>query len=326
MGVFMLDWTPFVDLVKRHQRFLVTTHIRPDPDGLGSQLGLAEALRKLGKEVRLVIASTWPPRYNFLDPEPKRIKRFAADDLRDVEVAIVVDTGTMNQLGDFGPFLKSFTGKKVVIDHHPTQDELGAVRFVDTSAEASGRLVYEAIGALGVTVTSAMANVLFAAVATDTGWFRHANTSAKTFALAGNLQQAGANPTELYNLIYEKSTLPRKKLMGLVLERLQVIAAGRGVVHSEIRRTDYAATGAIPQDTEDLVNLLRGIGELEVLFMEQPEGGIKASFRSDRADVGKVAESFGGGGHRLASGAILQGTLRSKKTRSGCGDRRPVIK
>ena len=69
----MLDWTPFVDLVKRHQRFLVTTHIRPDPDGLGSQLGLAEALRKLGKEVRLVIASNWPPRYNFLDPEPKRI-------------------------------------------------------------------------------------------------------------------------------------------------------------------------------------------------------------------------------------------------------------
>jgi phosphoesterase RecJ-like protein len=312
----MLDWSPFVKLVQSHQRFLVTTHIRPDPDGLGSQLGLAEALKQLGKEVQLVIASTWPPRYNFLDPEPKRIKRFIppGDDLRNVEVVIVVDTGTWNQLGDFGPFLKSLTAKKVVIDHHPTQDDLGAIRFVDTSSESSGRLIYEAIGALGVPVTPAMANFLFAAVATDTGWFRHANTSAETLALGAKLMKAGANPTELYNQIYEKSTLPRKKLMGLVLDRLQVAADGR-VVHSEILRTDYAATGAIPQDTEDLVNLLRGIGELEVLFMEQPEGGIKVSFRSDRADVGKVAEAFGGGGHRLASGAVLQGALEEAKKR-----------
>jgi phosphoesterase RecJ-like protein len=312
----MLDWTPFVDLVKRHQRFLVTTHIRPDPDGLGSQLGLAEALQHLGKEVRMVIASTWPPRYNFLDPEPKRIKRFTppGDDLRDVDVVIVVDTGTWNQLGEFGQFLKSSTAKKVVIDHHPTQDDLGAIRFVDTSSEASGRLVYEAICALKVPVTPVIADFLFAAVATDTGWFRHANTTAATFALAAKLQESGANPTDLYNVIYEKSTLPRKKLMGLVLDRLQVVADGR-VVHSEIRRTDYAATGAIPQDTEDLVNLLRGLAGLEVLFMEQPEGGIKVSFRSDRADVGKVAESFGGGGHRLASGAVLQGTLEDAKKR-----------
>ena len=185
----MLDWTPFVDLVKRHQRFLVTTHIRPDPDGLGSQLGLAEALQQLGKEVRLVIASTYPPRYNFLNPD-KRIKRFTppGDDLRNAEVVVVVDTGTWNQLGDFGPFLKSVTAKKIVIDHHPTQDELGAIRFVDVSAEASGRLVYEAINALGVPVTPAIANFLFAAVATDTGWFRHANTTAETFVLAGKLQ------------------------------------------------------------------------------------------------------------------------------------------
>jgi phosphoesterase RecJ-like protein len=311
----MLDWTPFVDLVKRHRRFLVTTHVRPDPDGLGSQLGLAEALQHLGKEVRLVIASTYPPRYDFLNPD-KRIKRFTppGDDLRDVEVVIVVDTGTWNQLGDFGPFLKSLSAKKVVIDHHPTQADLGAVRFVDTSAEASGRLVYEAICALGVPVTPIMASHLFSAVSTDTGWFRHSNTTAETMFLSGKLIQAGANPTELYNQIYEKSTLPRKKLMGLVLERLQVVADGR-VVCSEIRRTDYAATGAIPQDTEDLVNLLRGLAGLEVLFMEQPEGGIKVSFRSDRADVGKVAESFGGGGHRLASGAVLQGNLEDAKKR-----------
>src|SRR5260370_13174651 len=124
-----------------------------------------------------------------------------------------------------------------------------------------------------------MANYLFAAVATDTGWFRHANTSAATFTLAQKLVDAGANPTELYELIYEKSTLPRKKLMGLVLERLQVVADGR-VAHSEIRREDYKATGAIPQDPEDLVNLLRGLPGLEVLFMGQPTRGITLTFPS----------------------------------------------
>src|SRR6202051_1287753 len=97
-----IDWKPFVELVRRHQRFLITTHVRPDPDGLGSQLGLAAALGQMGKEGRLVISSNWPPRYDFLDPG-RRIKRFSlpGDDYRDAQVIIILDTGTWGQLGDF---------------------------------------------------------------------------------------------------------------------------------------------------------------------------------------------------------------------------------
>src|SRR5215475_11569454 len=126
-----IDWTPFAELVRRHRRFLLTTHVRPDPDGLGSQLALAEGLRHLGKEVRLVIASAWPPRYDFLDPQ-RRIERFTppGDAWRDAEVVVILDTGTWNQLGDFGPFLRSLSAAKVVIDHHRTQDDLGALRLV----------------------------------------------------------------------------------------------------------------------------------------------------------------------------------------------------
>ncbi len=312
-----IDWAPFVDLVRRHRRFLLTTHIRPDADGLGSQLALAEILRRLGKEVRLVIASTWPPRYDFLDPE-RRIERFTppGDAWRDVDAVVILDTGTWKQLDEFGKFLATLPAAKAVIDHHISQDDLGALRFVDTTAEATGRLVYEAAEALGEPLTEAAANHLFAAVATDTGWFRHANTTAATFDLAGKLVRAGARPTHLYEQLYEQSTLPRLKLMGVVLARLERTAGGR-VAYSEIRREDYAATGAVPQDTEELVNFPRSLAGVEValMFMEQPRGGVKVSFRSRGLDVAKVAERFGGGGHKLASGATLELPLPEARAR-----------
>src|SRR5205085_2290570 len=97
-----IDWSPFVDLVRNHQRFLLTTHVRPDPDGLGSQLALADVLEGMGRQVQMVIASNWPPRYTFLDPD-RRIQRFAAEPVyQNTEVIVVLDTGTWNQLGDFG--------------------------------------------------------------------------------------------------------------------------------------------------------------------------------------------------------------------------------
>jgi phosphoesterase RecJ-like protein len=313
-----LDWAPFVELVRRHRSFLLTTHIRPDGDGLGSMLALAEALRHLGKEVLLIVASVLPPRYQFLDPEG-RIGRFTppGDVLGHAEAAVVLDTGTWNQLGDFGPFLRTMPAAKAVIDHHPTQDDLGAVRFVDTTAEATGRLVFEAITALGVPVNAAMAEALFTAVAMDTGWFRHSNTTAATFTLAAELVRCGARPELLYEHLFELNTLGRLKLTGLVLERLRVVAEGQ-VAYSEIRRDDYATTGAVPQDTEDLVNYARSVAGVEVglFFMEQPRGGIKVSFRSrSRVDVARLAEQFHGGGHRRASGAVVQGPLEEVRAR-----------
>jgi phosphoesterase RecJ-like protein len=313
-----LDWAPFVNLVQRHQRFLLTTHVRPDGDGLGSELALAETLERRGKEVRLVIASPLPPRYDFLAPAG-RIERFAppGDPWKGHEVVIVLDTGTWNQLGDLGPFIRQSAAAKVVIDHHLTQDDLGALRFVDATAEATGRLVYEAIHALGGPLTESAANHLFVALAMDTGWFRHANTTPATFALAEQLVRAGARPTALYDQLFEQNTLARLKLVGLVLERLQPAAGGR-VAYSEIRRGDYLATGALPADTEDLVNYTRSIAGVEVglFFMEQPRGGVKVSFRSrSRVDVARLAERFGGGGHRLASGAVVEAPLAEARAR-----------
>jgi phosphoesterase RecJ-like protein len=315
-----LDWSPFVDLVRRHQRFVLTTHVRPDGDGLGSMLALADVLEAppLSKTVRMTVASTLPPRYDFLDPA-RRIRRFESpgEPYRDADAAIVLDTGTWNQLGDFGTLLRSLPAAKAVIDHHLTQDDLGALRMVDTTAEATGRLVHQAILALGVPLPASAAHALFVALAMDTGWFRHSNTTPATFTLAADLVRAGARATEAYECLFEQNTLARLKLMGLVLARLQLAHGGK-VAHTEIRRDDYAATGATPQDSEDLINYTRSVEGVEVglLLMEQPRGGVKISFRSrQRIDVARLAERFGGGGHRLASGAILETTLDEARRR-----------
>jgi phosphoesterase RecJ-like protein len=313
-----IDWTPFVEFTRRPRRFLLTTHVRPDGDGLGSMLALAEALAALGKDVRMAIASTYPPRYSFLDPG-RSIRNFEGPraEYGDVEAVVVLDTGTWNQLGTFGQYLKGMSVPRAVIDHHLTQDDLGALRLVDTTAEATGRLALEAIGALGVPVSARMASNLFVAVAMDTGWFRHGNTTPATFALASDLVAAGARPEPLYEELFERNSLARLRLTGLILERLTVAPGGQ-VAYTELRRGDYEATGATPQDSEDLVNYTRSVQGVEVglFFMEQPRGGVKVSFRSrGGVDVARVAETFGGGGHRQASGAVLQTSLAEARAR-----------
>ncbi|WP_020474020.1 DHH family phosphoesterase [Zavarzinella formosa] len=308
-----IDWSPFVTFVKDHSRFLIMTHVRPDGDALGSELALAAALRKKGKTARVVVASNLGPRYEFLNPGGKAVERFhpPGREFDNCDAIIVVDTGTWSQLGDFGEYMRSRPVGKAVIDHHRTQDDLGGLRFVDTTAEAAGRLVYEATNALGVKIDAEMAHPMFMALATDTGWFRHANTTPQTYALAEELMAAGARPQEVYEAIYEQISLPRMKLTGLALQRMSSLADGK-IVWSEVRMEDYPATGAVPPDTEDLISYARSItgAEIAMIFIEQADGGTKVSFRGKEPhDVSKLAERFGGGGHKLAAGATVTTAL-----------------
>jgi len=306
-----LDWSPFVEFVHRHKQFLLTTHVRPDGDGLGSILALGEALEGLGKQVRLVIPSRLPPRYAFLDPQ-KKIQVFSppGDGIHDCDAIIVMDTGTWNQLDKVGEWIRKSSAEKIVIDHHHTQDDIGGTALVDVSAEATGRLAFEAINALRAPITPAMANNLFVAVAMDTGWFRHANATRESYYLAGDLIAAGARVTTVYEQLFERDSLPRQLLRARMLNRIELFAGGKGA-YSYIVFSDYAETGAKPLDTEDFINDLRSIFGVELVFLqiEQREGNFKVSFRSRNPNVAQLAEQFGGGGHKLASGATLPGPL-----------------
>ena len=310
-----IDWSRFASLIDLHQRFVVTTHVRPDGDALGSEVGMVGLLRQKGKDVRVVNASRTPPRYDYLDPDETLFRHYGSQihdaDLTDREALVILDLSSWSQLGDFANWVRTFPGLRIVVDHHVSQDDLGATYFKDTTAEATGTLVFQAARALGVPITPEMANGLFTAIAMDTGWFRHPNTKPSTLVTIGELVAAGAKIDEIYRLIFERNTLARLKLMGETLSSLKTDLNGR-IAYAAVSREDFERTGAIPADTEDLVDYTVSLAGVDVgiLFIEQQRGGIKASLRSRNGmDCAKVAAVFGGGGHKAAAGAGMSDPL-----------------
>lgn len=306
-----IDWTPLADLIETHDRFLLTTHVRPDGDALGSEVGMAGLLRQKGKDVRVVNASRTPPRYDYLDPSGTLFEHFGSmgdlSALADREVLVVLDLSAWSQLGDMADWVRGFAGHRVVIDHHVSQDDLGATFLKDTTAEATGTLVAQAVRALGGVFTPEVSTGLFTAIAMDTGWFRHPNTSPSTLRTAADLVESGARIDAIYQLLFERNTEARLRLMGETLAGLRTDAGGR-VAYATVTRDALARTGAVPQDTEDLVDYTVSLGGVEVglLFIEQARGGVKLSIRSRRGlDCTRVVGPFGGGGHRAAAGAML---------------------
>lgn len=315
-----IAWPRFVELIRAHQRFLLTSHIRPDCDALGSELGMAYVLESLGKQVRIVNGQATPPNIAFIDPE-KRIRvinqTVQAAELADVEVLLVLDTSAWAQLGPMSDAVKTTKAKKMILDHHLSEDDLGAEAFKNVQAEATGRLVVEAADELGVKLTEKMATPLFAAIATDTGWYRFGSAKSETYRIAARLIDAGARPAEIYNALYEQDTVGRTKLRGTILARAQTELEGR-LAHTHVLLDDFQKTGSLPSDTEDVINLLLAIAgtQFAVIFVEQASGGFKVSFRSRcQVDCSKLSEQFGGGGHKAAAGAFVGGELDDVRTR-----------
>ncbi len=306
-----IHWSRFVQLINSHDRFLLTSHIRPDCDALGSELGMAGVLESLGKSVMIVNAQKTPPNLAFIDPTG-RLKALGVDveprELDAFEVLMVLDTSAWAQLGTMAEVVRATKAHKLILDHHIGEDDMGAELFKDPQAEATGRLVLEAAHHLGVRLTAAMAKPLFAAIATDTGWFRFGSTSGNTLRSAGELIDAGAVPSEIFSELYEQDSLARVQLRGRILTRTKTELDGR-LVHTAALKEDFDATGALPSDTEDVINMTLSVGgtEVAVILVEQPGGGFKLSFRSrtPQFDCNEMAKAFGGGGHKAAAGASV---------------------
>ncbi len=311
-----IDWNRFREIIAAARKVVLVSHIRPDCDALGSELGMAALLRRLGKKVRIVNGQRTPPNLQFLDPSGEILEigtEVQPAELADTDLFLVLDTSAWVQVGNMRPVLEQTSAQKAILDHHVVQDDFGAEVFKRTTAEATGVLVVEAADALGVKLDAEMATPLFAAVATDTGWFRFGSVLPETFEVAARLLRAGAVPAEIYGSLYEQETAGRMRLRGRVLSRIGVELDGR-LAHTWILAGDYTETGALPSDTEDLVNhalQIRGT-QVAVILVGQRSGGFKISFRSRCAvDCNLVASRFGGGGHKAAAGAFLEGDFES---------------
>ena len=304
---------PLADFLQGKQRILVTTHARPDGDALGSCTAMAELLEKLGKKPEIITPTPYSPKYDFMCTN-RPVKAFEKDKASgNWDGLMVLDTGTWNQLAEMGDWIKKQSFPICVLDHHVTQDNLGYPLMVDTNAEATGRLVYECFEHFSVTPSAFAANQIFVALATDTGWFRHANTTTDSLALAARLVALGAQTTSNYDLLFDSNSFSRQRLIGTVLERISSRQNGK-VVFSWLSLKDFEKNQAKFPDAEDVIMYLRGTkgAEIIVFFLEVNENTTRVNFRSrNNLNVCQIAQSFGGGGHKLAAGASVEMKLEN---------------
>jgi len=291
----------------------LSTHINSDGDGCGSEAGLARLLAQRGMKVRIVNPTPWPSLFDFLlrDDIDDATGR-GADALKGIDCLIVLDISDVKRLGNLADAVRALKVPKLVIDHHVASDEPpGTVMVSDISACATGELVYDFACVLGLEVTPAIAEALYAAILTDTGGFRFSNTTPRCHEIAAGLLASGVDPEEMYMRIYAAAPAGRLRLLAEVLQTLGVDEA-RGITWLSMKAGALEQHGVRQEDLDGVVENARSVAgtRLALFFRDLGYGKVKVSFRSTGSvDVNVFARQFGGGGHAKAAGALIAGSL-----------------
>ncbi|HUJ79998.1 MAG TPA: bifunctional oligoribonuclease/PAP phosphatase NrnA [Nitrospiria bacterium] len=292
--------------LEQHQRCLISTHVSPEGDALGSALALAHALRGMGKEALVINRDPVPRLLDFL-PAEGLYRRVDRPD-EGYDLLVVVDCGDLERTALFRDWRPPLV---VNIDHHITNKQFGQVNWVDPGAAATAVMIADLLGALRVDISKEIALCLYTALMTETGSFKYSNTTPAVFRLAAELAERGVQPAWVSQKIFERNTVNRLKLLGALLERME-LSPDRTVAWVTIPAELFARTGTTAEDAEDFVNYPRSLTETEVaiLLRDAEPGRVKVSFRtSGEVDVAAIASQFGGGGHRKAAGCTVAGTL-----------------
>ena len=301
------------------RRVALSTHINADGDGCGSETALARVLAQRGMAVHIVNPTPWPDLFDFLladDVEDRSAD--GADALKDIDLLIVLDISDVKRLGGIADSVRSLTVPRVVIDHHiPSDDRAGDVILTDTTACATGELVYDLACELGFEITPRIARSLYSAILTDTGGFRFSNTTPRCHAVAAALLAAGVDPEEMYQRVYASAPAGRVRLLAEVLQTLGV-DEHKGLAWLSMNAGAVDKYRVRQEDLDGIVEHARSIAgtRMAVFFRDLGHGKVKASFRSTGGvDVNAFARKFGGGGHARASGALISGSLDDVRER-----------
>ena len=299
------------DEIMRRQRFLLTSHARPDGDSIGSQLAMAFALEALGKQVRIVNADPAPEHYQEF-PGMDRIE-IAGSASADVDAVIVMECSDLTRTGVAG-LERAFL---INIDHHAGNRLYGAVNWHDESAAACGEMVFDLIRELGVPLTLEIATHVYLAILTDTGSFHHSNITPRTFDICRQTVEAGVNPAAMARRVFDSNSFGKLKLIGALLDSMQLLDEGRlALLYMDDAMLE--ACNCTNNDTEGLINLPLTAREIQavVFFKVGPTGEVRVSMRSKYdVDVRQVAGAFGGGGHKNAAGFTVTGSLDEVRPR-----------
>ena len=295
------------------RRVALSTHVNSDGDGCGSEVALARILVARGLRVRIVNPTPWPEMFRFLlDDDIEERSAEGAKALRGIDLLVVLDISDVKRLGQLTDAVRALTVPKLVIDHHLASDEPpGKIMLSDTTACATGELVFDLAHVLDARMTEPVARALYAAILTDTGGFRFSNTSPRCHAIAATLLAAGIDPEEMYRRIYASVSMGRLRLLRDALHTLETDdALGLSWISVPADALDkYALKG---EELDGIVEHPRSITgtRLALFFRDLGHGKVKVSFRSTGdVDVNQLAKRFGGGGHARASGALIAGTL-----------------
>lgn len=296
--------------IARHTTFVLTTHVNPDGDGLGSELALARFLVKLGKTVSIVNHSPTPDNYRWLDPtgtivpflpERDRDKLLAADCI------VILDTNQPERVRSLQPFLAQSTSHKIVIDHHLDPHPFADEYLIDAAATSTGEIIYGLIAAIDPSLLDReIAQALYTAIMTDTGSFRFPRTRPETHEIAARLLSCGVDPTDVYVAVYENWTPGRMRLLGEILDSMTTAYDGQ-LAYVVCTQQMFKQTGTSEVETDSFTTYPMSIQGVRVgILFNELRDGVKISFRSKGAiPINLLAKEFGGNGHLNAAGARL---------------------
>ena len=309
-----------VNQLKKSRKVLITSHINPDGDAIGSLVAMGVALTTRGIDTTLFNESPIPAVYRFL-PGVELISRNLEPE-SSFDTAIVLDCGGLDRVGSRAD-LVSAVPVVINIDHHVTNNGFGDLQIIDLSACATAEIVYHLIKAMGIEIDQAMATSIYTGIVTDTGSFRFSNTNHAAFAICDEMVQKGVQPYNVAQHVYGTYSLGRIKLLNLALETIEISGNGN-VSMMMLTRQMLNKTGTHPEDADGLINYARRIEDVKLaaLIQEQEnghhgQGNVKqyhVSLRSDGSvDVAAIASGFGGGGHPSAAGFGIETTLSDLK-------------
>jgi phosphoesterase RecJ-like protein len=291
----------------------ISTHINADGDGCGSEAALARLLTAMGMTVKIVNPTPWPETYAFLlDTDVVDATAEGSSALKKADLLVVLDISDVKRLGNLADTVRSLKIPKIVIDHHIPSDEPPSDQMLaDSTACATGELIYDLATVLGANLTPKMAVALYVAILTDTGGFRFSNTSARCLAVASQLLAAGVEPEEMYRRLYASHPIGRLHLLRDALATLEVDPV-YGISWISVAAGAAEEYGLKSEDLEGLAEHPRSVGgtRMAIFFRDLGHGKIKVSFRSTGdVNVNEFARQFAGGGHAKAAGALIPGTI-----------------
>ncbi|MCX6088664.1 MAG: bifunctional oligoribonuclease/PAP phosphatase NrnA [Caldiserica bacterium] len=293
-------------VLKKYNSFALFTHVNADGDAIGSVLALGSSLILKGKKVLFNVPEPVPLKFDFLTGYDLINKNL--DTLNQMEVGILLDAAGTNRIEDLEKNLELFN-ITINIDHHISNGHFATYNLVDGNAPSTTVLILRILEKCGFPINEDIANDLFTGLLTDTGSFHYANTNKFAFDSASKMLDYGAKPDFVSDMIFERETVGHLKMLGIALSRLII---ENGIVYSFITLKDFEETGAVGEDTERIIDVLRRTGETKIalLFKETRKSEVRVSLRGKKGiNVSEIAEHFGGGGHRAAAGCTIKSTV-----------------